>query len=1026
MSGGENKNNLQPSINYANEDGEFDIWENDLSTGRFIHKSNRIFAALGYTSEEIAPDIDSIWDFIHPDDIPNIQRLLNELLSGVTDQYHCEFRLRAKNGDWIWYANHNKVLDRDATQLGSRFVGVTLDIHEKRNRDKEKTVLLRTHKLLNACTNALMEAHTEQELLDSICTLTTTIGGYKMAWVGYAQHDANKSVVIQSHYGIDLEYCQQGQITWSDTPTGQGPIGSAIRTNSTIVYQDYLNNPRVTLWRDWATASGFGSSIGLPLNVNNQVIGAISAYADEDFAFSKPEVELLEELAKILSYGIETLRTRLQNTQAQVALMNENEKNLALLHNASDGIHILDEQGNVIEVSDSFCEMLGYTRAEMIGMNVSHWEGQLSQKELDDNLNYQLSQKKRVLFETVHLRKDGTIFNVEVSGFPLQLNGKPVLFNSSRDISARKKIEDNLHKKQRQLIANEKKFRELLSNLNIAIIVHNPDTSITYSNPRASELLGLTPDQLQGRVAFDPAWCFINEQGSVVSIEEYPVNKVLSTMTPIESHVLGVITTNANDIVWLSINAFPEFDDEGTLRQIIVHFDDITARKQADEQIHHLAFFDDLTGLPNRRLLMDRLNSALATSARNKKYGAVLFIDLDRFKTINDVLGHDFGDLLLKEVAKRIQACVRRVDTVARLGGDEFVVVLLDLDEQTLVATQKTAMIADKIRQSLSSTYKIKGNEQHSSPSIGVSMFYDNQDSAESLLRQADMAMYKAKDSGRNAFRFFNPEMQSAVETRALLEADLRYAIPDNQLCLMYQIQVDNQHNPLGAEVLIRWVHPKRGLVSPMQFIPIAEESSLILDIGGWVIKEACRQLAHWAKFEMTEKLTIAVNVSAQQFRQIDFVDVVLRTLNIYQVKPERLKLELTESVVLNDVNDVVNKMHALKEIGVQLSMDDFGTGYSSLSYLKQLPLDQIKIDQSFVRDITSDPNDAVMVKTIIDLAKNFHLNVIAEGVENEEQLNFLKSHGCEAYQGYLFSRPIYIDQFEELLSAASAPQLFE
>jgi predicted signal transduction protein with EAL and GGDEF domain len=375
---------------------------------------------------------------------------------------------------------------------------------------------------------------------------------------------------------------------------------------------------------------------------------------------------------------------------------------------------------------------------------------------------------------------------------------------------------------------------------------------------------------------------------------------------------------------------------------------------------------------------------------------------------------------MLIEVAKRIQKCVRRVDTVARLGGDEFVVVLLDIDEQSTSATQKTAMIAEKIRMTLSEPYRLNNTEQHSSPSIGVSMFFDNEESAESLLRQSDMAMYKAKDAGRNAVRFFNPEMQSAVETRALLEADLRYAIPEKQLRLMYQLQVDNQNRPLGAEALIRWTHPKRGMVSPMQFIPIAEESSLILDIGGWVISEACRQLAIWSTSELTSSLTIAVNVSAQQFRQIDFVEMLRKFLAWHNITANRLKLELTESVVLNDINDVVNKMHALKKIGVQLSMDDFGTGYSSLSYLKQLPLDQIKIDQSFVRDIITDPNDAVMVKTIIDLAKNFHLHVIAEGVENEAQLDFLKSHGCEAYQGYLFSRPITIGELELLLAASA------
>jgi EAL domain-containing protein (putative c-di-GMP-specific phosphodiesterase class I) len=276
--------------------------------------------------------------------------------------------------------------------------------------------------------------------------------------------------------------------------------------------------------------------------------------------------------------------------------------------------------------------------------------------------------------------------------------------------------------------------------------------------------------------------------------------------------------------------------------------------------------------------------------------------------------------------------------------------------------------------------------------------------------------MYQAKDAGRNALRFFNPAMQFAVEAHAALESDLRHAVPEKQLHLYYQIQVDSDQRPLGAEALVRWIHPKQGMISPMQFIPVAEESSLILDIGNWVLNTACQQLAVWAGTEQTRYLTLAVNVSAQQFRQPDFVEKIASVLSHHNVDASSLKLELTESVVLSDVSDVITKMYSLKTLGVKLSMDDFGTGYSSLSYLKQLPIDQIKIDQSFVRDITTDPNDAVMVKTIIDLAKNFRLNVIAEGVETESQLAFLKLHGCLTYQGYLFSKPVPIEQFEELL----------
>ncbi|MCX7192449.1 MAG: EAL domain-containing protein [Proteobacteria bacterium] len=465
---------------------------------------------------------------------------------------------------------------------------------------------------------------------------------------------------------------------------------------------------------------------------------------------------------------------------------------------------------------------------------------------------------------------------------------------------------------------------------------------------------------------------------------------------------------------WLTITAVK--DNTEKITAYVAIFSDITERKKADEEIHNLAFYDALTHLPNRRLLIDRLRSALSTTARNHQYGAILFLDLDRFKTINDTLGHDYGDLLLIEVAQRIQSCIREVDTVARLGGDEFVVLLEEIDENTEEASRKVAMIAEKIRVALTLPYQLNGNEQHSSPSIGVCLYLGNKESADTLLKHADMAMYQVKDNGRNAVRFFDPAMQLAVETRAALEADLRHAVPDRQLQLHYQIQVDNELRPIGAEALIRWIHPTRGMISPIKFIPIAEESSLILELGDWVLDTACSQLGVWASSEKTRHLTLAVNVSAQQFKQHDFVEKVSSVLRMHEVLPSSLKLELTESVVLNDVADIVTKMHALKALGVMLSMDDFGTGYSSLSYLKQLPLDQIKIDQSFVRDMTTDPNDAVMVKTIIDLAINFRLNVIAEGVEVEAQLVMLKKYDCMAYQGYFFSKPVPIEQFEVLL----------
>ena len=413
---------------------------------------------------------------------------------------------------------------------------------------------------------------------------------------------------------------------------------------------------------------------------------------------------------------------------------------------------------------------------------------------------------------------------------------------------------------------------------------------------------------------------------------------------------------------------------------------------------------------------MDRFRAALTISTRRNDYGAVLFIDLDRFKTLNDTLGHDYGDLLLIQVAARTKSCIREMDTVARLGGDEFVVLIEGVSEDQDETSRKVGLIAEKIRVTLAHPYKLNSHEHHCSPSIGISLYRGNEKSVDEVIQQADMAMYQAKECGRNAVRFFDPVMQHNVTVRAALQNDLHHAISLDQLQLHYQVQVDNKHQPVGAEALLRWVHPERGLVMPNQFIPVAEESTLILDIGHWVLNQACAQLALWAGDEHMCDLTLAVNVSAKQFAQPKLVHDITEAVMSYKITPSCLKLELTESMLLYDLNNTIDTMHALKKLGVKLSMDDFGTGYSSLSYLRDLPLDQIKIDQSFIQNITRDGNDAMLVQTIIDLGGNFHMNVIAEGVETEAQLTFLKHHDCMSYQGFLFGKPLPINEFEMML----------
>lgn len=472
---------------------------------------------------------------------------------------------------------------------------------------------------------------------------------------------------------------------------------------------------------------------------------------------------------------------------------------------------------------------------------------------------------------------------------------------------------------------------------------------------------------------------------------------------------------------WLTITAV--IDSAGVLTHYVATLTNISQRKAAEEEIQNLAFYDTLTRLPNRRLLLDRLQQTLASSARSHRASALLFIDLDNFKMLNDTLGHDKGDLLLQQVAQRLAGCVREGDSIARLGGDEFVLMLEDLSENAHEAATQAETVGGKVLAVLEQPYDLAGHAYCSTASIGVVLFSDYQNSVDELMKFADLAMYEAKKAGRNTLRFFDPHMQATVTARADLERDLREGLQRHQFLLYYQPQVDAVGNITGTEALLRWQHPQRGMVSPAVFIPLAEETGLILPLGLWVLETACQQLVTWAAQPESAHLGVAVNVSAIQFCRPDFVEIVRGVLARSGANPHKLKLELTESLLLNDVEEIIAKMTVLKAWGIGFSLDDFGTGYSSLSYLKRLPLDQLKIDQSFVRDLLTDPNDAAIARTIVALARSLGLTVIAEGVETEEQRSCLAAQGCHAYQGYLFGRPLPAADFERLLLAGREHQ---
>ena len=960
------------------------------TTKEWLRCNDHLCEILGYPREEL---LRRTWaEMTHPDDLAADVACFDRLLAGEIEGYTLDKRFIRKDGSVIFVTLDVRGVRSSDGRL-EHVLATMQDITERKLTEAKTQRLTAIHAAVSECNQAIIRSHSAEELFPQICRIAVLYGGMKTAWVGRLDRE---TLLVRPafSYGDDLGLLSELQVSIDpDLPKGRGPTGIAVRERKPYWVQNFQTEPALEPWYERAERSGWRASAALPLTRDGEVVGAFILYAGETNAFDEAVQILLIKMAQDISFAL-TLFAREEERRAMENALRESESRFRELYEKAPlAYQSLDVEGNILEVNDAWLNLLGFRREEVIGRFIGDFMTDVSVSAMRNEFP-RFQQRGKVdgpLFHFLH--RDGTRRLLMVNGqIARDRDG-----NFLRTHCIMTDLTERLQSAE-QLRLAAAVFEQSAEGIVILDATHN----VLMVNQAYTKMTGYSAAELIGKLppVMDPG---CNDASFIRAMWE-----------TVETHGSwqGELWNRRKDG-----DLYPELasvsrvhDEEGKVSHYIAIVTDISAHKANEAHIHRLAHFDALTGLPNRSLLADRVGQSLSRVERNAESLALIFMDIDRFKNVNDSLGHRIGDELLIQVAGRLRHVLREEDTVSRLGGDEFILVLPS------ASAEGAAHVAEKVLKSLSAPYQIEHHELNVTASLGIAMYPNDGHTYDALSMCADAAMYRAKQGGRNTFRFFTREMQERSDRTLQLENALRRALDMDQLELHYQPQISlADGRVIGVEALLRWRHPELGNVSPADFVPIAEESGLILPIGEWVLRMAICQMQLWQEAGLPT-MVMAVNLSAVQFRQSRLPELVSQTLEEFKLPPECLELELTEGVAMDNPVGAIAVMNDLHERGVHMSIDDFGTGYSSLSYLKRFKVYKLKIDQSFVRDLSTDPEDAAIVEAIIGLSRSLGLKTIAEGVETAEQLAFLRERGCDEAQGYHIGRPMLAEDFEAFL----------